>query len=204
MTGEERPDKEKAGGEKKEGPVRPNAEYPLTRRPEAEDPVFYYSREKRLSRASEPVRALYREEPKKRGFLRSLTATKPLATLFASILILSAFILVLAVFGGAEDSRTLGGNRIRVQAMKYEGETYLVLTKTAGKGNVYTGPVDMAVAPEVPGGAEDTPYPVFRNRIFFSLREEEEYRFSVPFEADRLVMVIQGENGSLEFTVISK
>jgi hypothetical protein len=62
----------------------------------------------------------------------------------------------------------------------------------------------MAVAPEVPEGQEDTPYPVFRNRIFFSLKEEEEYRFSVPFEADRLVMVLQGENSSLEFTVISK
>jgi hypothetical protein len=201
---------EQAGGEKKDGEKkpeagRPNAGYPLSRRTEGEDPVFYYSREKRLAKAPEQVRSLYKEEPRKRrGFFRSLTATKPLATLFASILILSAFIIVLSIFGGAENSYTLGGNRVSVQAMKFGGATYLVLKKTARDANVYTGLVDMAVAPEVPEGKEGTPYPVFRNRIFFSLKEEEEYRFSVPFEADRLVMVMQGENGSLEFTVVSK
>lgn len=196
---------ETGGGEKKAGSGRPNAGYSLSRRTEGEDPVFYYSRDRRLAKAPESVRSLYREEPRRRlGFFRSLTATKPLAVLFASILILSAFIIVLAVFGGAENSYTLGGNRISVQAMKFEGATYLVLKKTAKDANVYTGLVDLAVAPEVSAGKEDTPYPVFRNRIFFSLKDEEEYRFSVPFEADRLVMVIQGENGSLEFTVVSK
>ncbi|MDR1287421.1 MAG: hypothetical protein LBK08_07420 [Treponema sp.] len=196
---------ETGDGEKKADSGRPNAEYALSRPAEGEDPVFYYSRDRRLAKASESVRSLYREEPRRRmGFFRSLTATKPLAVLFASILILSAFIIVLAVFGGAENSYTLGGNRISVQAMKFEGATYLVLKKTAKDDNVYTGLVDLAVAPEVSAGKEGTPYPVFRNRIFFSLKDEEEYRFSVPFEADRLVMVIQGENGSLEFTVVSK
>jgi hypothetical protein len=187
-----------------EKPRRPNAEYPLSREKEGDDIAFYYSRDRRLAKAPESVRSLYRDEPKKKGFIRSLTATRPLAILFGSILVISAFITVLAIFGGAENSWMLGGNRISVQAMKFQGATYLVLNKTVKDRNVYTGLVDMAVAPEVPGGQEDTPYPVFRNRIFFSLKEEEEYRFSVPFEADRLVVVLQGEKSSLEFTVISK
>jgi hypothetical protein len=187
-----------------EKPKRPNAEYPLTHEKDGEDIVFYYSRDKRLEKAPESVRSLYRDGPKKKGFIRSLTATRPLAILFGSILVISAFIIVLSIFGGAENSWMLGGNRVSVSAMKFQGETYLVLNKAVRDKNVYTGLVDLAVAPEVPKGQEDTSYPVFRNRIFFSLKEEEEYRFSVPFEADRLVVVLQGENSSLEFIVISK
>jgi hypothetical protein len=191
------------------GRKRPNANHPLTEKKAREDElVFYYSREQRLAKAPPSVQALYDETPRKRfGLFRVLTATRPLAMLFASIMILCAFILVISLIGrsgGLSGSRyILSGNRLAVTAVQFQDETIVVMVKTAqDEKTAYTGPVDIAVSP---ASAESDPadYPVFIHQVFFSLNSREEYRFSLPFTAEKLVMVLQGggEKDTAQFTV---
>ncbi|MDR1618981.1 MAG: hypothetical protein LBS06_08075 [Treponema sp.] len=175
---------------------RPNAGYPLS--PEkntGEELVFRYSRDRRLAKAPQKVRELYRpSSPKKKsGFFRSLTATRPLAMLFGSVMVLSVITVIMAVYGGAQNSRIMEGNRVSVTAMRYEGATFMVLNKHRRNTAAYTGPVDMAVSPVAQRGGDEG-QPVFSNRIFFSLREKEEFRVSVPFEAEELLIVLQNES----------
>jgi hypothetical protein len=175
---------------------RPNANYPLTeKKPGGEELVFYYSREERLARAPKQVQDLYREAPKKSpGFFRSLTATRPLAMIFISIMIFCAFIMAVSIFDLSGSSYILGGNRLSLRALKFQGETIVVLTKTVkDPERAYTGLIDISAAPAVPDGTPAGAYPVFSHRIFFSLNAEEEYRFSLPFAADELAVVLQGE-----------
>jgi hypothetical protein len=179
---------------------RPNANYPLTdKKNTGEELVFYYSRAERLAKAPPSVQSLYAEGPKKKtGFFRSLTATRPLAMLFTSIVFLCAAILVLSIFSIGEDGYVLGGNRISLSAVKFQGETVVIMEKTFPENRtVYTGVVDIAVSPAAPAGSDpaDNPadYPVFTHRVFFSLAPEESYRFALPFEAEELAVVLQGE-----------
>ncbi|MDR1899920.1 MAG: hypothetical protein LBQ55_07935 [Treponema sp.] len=187
-------------------PRRPNAGHPLS--PEkntGEEMVFRYSRARRLERAPKKVRELYQPSPRKKfGFFRSLTATKPLAMLFGSVMVLSAITIVMAIYGGAENSRIMDGNRVSVTAMKYQGSTFVVLTKRRrdAKG-AYTGPVDMAASPSAEKGGEE-PLPVFENRLFFSLKAEEEFRFSIPFEAEELIVVLQNESSTADLRATPK
>jgi hypothetical protein len=186
---------------------RPNAKYPLTEKKISRDegPSFYYSREQRLAKAPPNVRALYEESPKKKfGFFRTLTATRPLAMLFFSIMILCAAIIIISIFNLAGD-HGLGGNRLALEAVKFQGETIVVLTKTVKDSErAYTGPVDIGISPAAPKGSDAKDYPVFTNRIFFSLNAEEAYRFSLPFEAEKLLVLLQGELDSASFTITVK
>jgi hypothetical protein len=186
---------------------RPNERYPLSEKKTGdEELVFYYSRERRLAKAPPSVQALYAEVPKKKrfGFFRSLTATRPLAMLFASIIILCAAIVILSVFN-AGGAYMLGGNALTVSALKFQGETIVVMNKAVrDDGNAYTGLVDIGVSPAVPEGSEAGDYPVFTHRIFFSLNPQEEYRFSLPFEADELLVVLQGERDMAQFKIKTK
>jgi hypothetical protein len=186
------------------GRRRPNANYPLSEKKTGDNElVFYYSRERRIANAPKNVQSLYGEVPQKKfGFFRVLTATKPLAILFASIMILCAILLIISVLGLNDPSHALGGNAVTVSAIKFQGETIVIMTKTAkDKSAAYTGLVDIAVSPAAPEGADPAEYPIFTHRIFFSLNPEEEYRFSLPFEADTLVFVLMGEQDTAQFTL---
>jgi hypothetical protein len=178
---------------------RPNAGYPLSPdKNTGEELVFRYSREHRLARAPKKVQELYRPSPKKKfGFFHSLTATRPLAMLFGSVMVLSVITVIMAVYGGAADSRIMEGNRVSVTAMKYGGSTFMVLNKHRRDAGAYTGPVDMAVSPTAKKGG-DGGQTVFSNRIFFGLKGEEEFRVSVPFEAEELLVVLQNESVTVD------
>jgi hypothetical protein len=196
----------------KSGRKRPNANYPLTEKsfPKDEGPLFYYSREQRLAKAPPKVRALYEEAPKKKfGFFRVLTATRPLSMLFASIMLLCALLFIISFFNNnlSGPRYILSGNRLAVTAVRFQDETIVVMVKTAqDEKDAYTGPVNIAVSPAAPAGSDPAEYPVFTRHIFFSLDSPEEYRFSLPLAADKLVMVLQGEGegDTAQFTVTVK
>jgi hypothetical protein len=182
---------------------RPNAKYPLSEKRTGDDELhFYYSREQRLAKAPPSVRALYEEKPKtKFAFFRTLTATRPLAMLFASIMILCAALLIIS-FLNLANGGNLGGNTVTLEAMKFRGETVVALTKTVKKpAGAYTGPVDIGVSPAVSGESEAAAAPVFTHKIFFTLDAREEYRFSLPFEAGALVFVLMAEENTARFKV---
>ncbi|MDR1029534.1 MAG: hypothetical protein LBL76_01525 [Treponema sp.] len=164
--------------------------------------VFYYSREHRLERASPAVREMNRDIPKtgpwKSGTLSSNRAS---VMLLISILVCSGFIMIFSkVSSGQGTSRSgtqtsnLGGNTLRVSARKFQGTTYLQITKTVSQTPVYTGVVAMAITPLDSPGSEDelgeSP-PVVSHQIVFSADPEEVYGLSLPFEASQLLMLMQ-------------
>jgi hypothetical protein len=192
---------------------RPNARYRLSRETGGgEELTFHYSREHRLEKAPQPVRDLYREEaPPRFNLLRPLIGSRPRAMMFGSIAFICVVILFLSVFGNPGGAYSLAGNTISAQARKYEGALIVTLKKRAAKGaffsggDAYTGAVDVAVSPALragaPNGEAGDTMPVFFHRVFFSLEQAEEYRFSVPFDCDELAMVLQTETHTLSLTI---
>lgn len=180
-----------------ETPERPNSKYDLSRKNNEENLVFYYNRERRLEKAPQSVKDIY-TEPKKSGrfgLFTSLVADRPRAFLFCSIVVLCAVIIFLSVYDNLDSVHSFEGARLEISGTRYEGITIIVLRKVNRNADVYSGAVDIAVSVES-GDLEN--FPVFYHRIFFSLEKEEEYRFSVPFDEENLLLVIQSENNSLK------
>jgi hypothetical protein len=157
------------------------------------DPVFYYSREHRLSRASPAVRDLNDGKAiRKPGLFRSLTATRGHLFLLLSIFVICGMILILfhAPRGG---ELVLGGNRLSLSIREEEEGRVLTITKELSReGEPYTGAVDLAVSPVPPktknaAAGEETGAPpepgILTRRIFFTFAETERYRIPLSFGA---------------------
>jgi hypothetical protein len=151
-----------------------------------EGPQFYYSRERRLSRAPASVRALY-EDRGKGGFslLRPLVSSKPNAILFGTMTALILITLVMS-FSGLAGGKDYRGSRISLSAIRYEGAVLVVLKKAVSRREAYTGPLSIAVSPL--SGA-----PAYFHRVVFSSRKTEEFRFSVPFDEPELLVELSGD-----------
>ncbi|MDR1900571.1 MAG: hypothetical protein LBQ55_11215 [Treponema sp.] len=177
------------------------------------EPVFYYSRARRLERASPAVRALNSEIPGKRPSLfRTLTANKANSMILAAIVLLSG-VMAAASFLMSRDDTVLGGNAVALSALRYNGSTIVILKKSVKtEKGVYTGAVDMAVSPAAAAGgsaaadgssaaasAEENPLAV--RRIFFTLEKNEEYRVSVPFEAPELLILLRAEEKQVSLKI---
>ncbi|GHT92397.1 hypothetical protein FACS1894140_4350 [Spirochaetia bacterium] len=91
---------ESSAGEPK--PSRPNAGLPLTENKNInpdEELVFYYSRERRLQKASQAVRDLHKEtKPVKFSLLRALFSSKANAFMFFFVLIIAAISIFLSIY----------------------------------------------------------------------------------------------------------
>ena len=187
---------------------RPNAGYKLSNeRVDGEQLNFHYSRDRRLEKAPQSVRDLYKDEPPRRfGLLRSLVGSRSRAMMFGSIVLICAAMLTLSVLGYTSDTYSLAGNTLSVQADNYEGAVMVTLRKTLKKsglfpgGDAYTGAVDIAVSPSRTDTSAEAP-PVYYHRVFFSLESAEEYRFSVPFDSGELTMVLQTEKDTLNLKI---
>jgi hypothetical protein len=185
---------------------RPNANYRLSKETaDGEQLTFYYDRQRRLAKAPQVVKDLYKEIPPRRfGLFRSLVESKPRAMMFVSIVTMCAAILMLSLLGYFGDTYELEGNRISARAVKYEGGASVVtLRKTVKKGwegifdDAYAGAVDIAVSPAVQSEEMGEAFPVFYHRVFFSRESAEEYRFSVPFDSAELLVVLRSEKKTL-------
>jgi len=192
---------------------RPNANYPLSgQNVDENNLVFHYSREHRLAKAPQAVRDMYNKprQPYRFNLFRPLVSTRPLAIMFGSIIIACILILIISALGLAGSSYNLDGNRLFLQAIQYEGAVIVVVKKTIPKdiftrlssaGPAYTGAVDIAVQPVIKTNADQEPQAVFYHKIFFTFEPEETYRFSVPFDAKELAVVLQTEKKTLGVTV---
>jgi hypothetical protein len=185
-----------------EQPKRPNAKYKLSNedagKVNGEEKLnFYYNRERRLEKAPQAVRDLYDESKKNRsGFIRVLVADKPRAMVFFTILIMAAVIILISLLNNTSSSYLLDGNKLEIKGIKYEDMTILAIRKTRkNTETAYSGGVDIAVSPVVQEGEKLN---VFYHRIFFSLDNEEDYRFTVPFDSPELLMVLQTEKNTLK------
>jgi hypothetical protein len=184
-----------------ERPHRPNEKYKLSKGDsldiKEEELVFYYNRERRLAKAPQSVKNLYTAQKKARfSLIRPLVADKPRAMLFATILVICVAIIVFLILGYFDGSYSLEGNKIEIDGSKYDGATIVVLRKTVKDSSVaYSGAVDIAVSASVEPGEDE---PLFFHRVFFTLTQEEEYRFAVPFDSPELLMLLQTEKYSLK------
>jgi hypothetical protein len=175
-----------------DGKKKAGREAPLPFEPDREL-VFYYNRERRLEKASPEVRAMNEGKPLiQGGFVRSLTSTKPHLILFVTIAMISVWILVFSTL--SPGNLTLGGNTLRVSAGG-GAEPFIVVVKSiAPKEEApYTGVVYVGVSPYRKSSEKANPadIPVFTDQIFFTLEREEEYRFDLPFRAERYLLLFQ-------------
>jgi hypothetical protein len=184
--------------------------------PESEldrDLVFHYSREHRLARAPQSVRDLYDASPaSKLGVVKALTGgTRSGIFLLVTIVVVCLFLAVLSRGLRESGGTKLGGNALTISALKFpsrvaegltdgggsgvfasvDAVTYIAVTKKAGSGKVYTGPVDIAVSIYQKEGASEMP--IATHKVFFTLEPEEDFRFSVPFGGQELLMVFRAE-----------
>jgi hypothetical protein len=192
---------------------RPNAGYKLSREQVTGEQLnFHYSRDHRLGKAPRRVRDLYKDEPPPRfSLLRPLIGSRPRAVMFGSIMLICVTILFLSVLGYTSNTYSLEGNDLSIQAEKYAGALMISLKKTVKKGGLfflrgesYTGAVDIAVSPAAHSGSSAEALPVFYHRLFFSLENTEEYLFSIPFDAEELVIVLQTEKNTLSLRIKPK
>jgi hypothetical protein len=181
---------------------RPNPGRELSEKKTGEEEmVFYYSREKRLEKAPQRVRALYKESsPPKFNLLRPLIATKPLAALFATMLIFSAISAIVAFSGIADRSYKFQGNNIAVDAQRYQGTVIVTIQKKPDREGrtAEGGALDILISPVQGRGGEGSG---FSHRLVFSSGKEEEFRMVVPFDSPKLIFQFRGESEVLEFKV---
>ncbi|MDR2142745.1 MAG: hypothetical protein LBP29_00050 [Treponema sp.] len=157
--------------------------------------TFYYSRERRLERASPEVRALNESGPsRKTGLFRTLTATQASAFVFLSIIIICAAMILFSLLNNNGRTRILD-TEIAVSAVKGGDKSYLTVKKTITGTEPYTGAVNIAVsvkkdAQKDPARENSLPDPMYLETLYFSLEKEEVYRFIVPMTGETLLVLV--------------
>lgn len=97
--------------------------------------TFYYNRERRLEKASPNARFMLEYgSSKKRGFLKSLTATRSLRFLFFTTLLAIVAVLGAAWVQRSRAEGTIAGNRVSARAMWFEGGIYLTVRRARKDG----------------------------------------------------------------------
>ena len=155
------------------------------------EPVYYYNRERRLSRASRRVRDFNVERPTQRGLTKSIFGFKGNILILASILMICAMFAISSRFSGDGSTVKLGENSVTLNIIKEEGIQILSIEKKGPKkGEAYSGEVDIAVSPVMSNYNENVSIAspdnlnVFAHRIFFHPVEFEIFSFSMPFDVD--------------------
>jgi hypothetical protein len=163
------------------------------------DIVYYYSRERRLSRASPEVQALNDGIPIRSSLSKTLFATKAHRLVFFAIVIVVTVSSLASRFSGIDSGAKgvkLGENTLALTLQPVEGALILgIIKKAPQSGEFYAGTVDIAVSPVQgkAGESEEAPL-VFSHRISFSPVETEVFQAAVPFDGtDFLILLRAGD-----------
>lgn len=162
------------------------------------DPVYYYSRERRLSRASPAVQALNDGKFIRPNLSKSLFGTKSNAVIFMLVVFFIAVFGLASRFSGLNRGVKLGGNTIAVSILREESVLILGIAKNMPKsGEAYIGAVDIAVSPVMSkpkeGEAQEMP-PVFVHRIFFNTVDSETFQVVLPFDGTDFLVVLKTDS----------
>ena len=162
------------------------------------DPVFYYSREHRLSRASPEVQALNDGKPIRMSLSKTLFATRSHRILFLVIIFTCVSLVLGNRFSGRDSGVKLGGNTLTSVIVREEGVLLLGITKNAPKfGEAYVGAVDIVVSPVMPkpkeGEAQEFP-PLFTHRIYFNPSASETFSLTLPFEGTDFFVILRNDS----------
>ncbi|MDR2481844.1 MAG: hypothetical protein LBD07_06125 [Spirochaetaceae bacterium] len=160
---------------------------------------FYYNREERLNKASERVRALYEDMPKRKfSLFSSLTDSKPKAAMFISIIVMCLMMLFITKFL-PDTGSDLSGNAVSIHVMRYNGSSFVVLKKTAAAKDPWTGIVDV-----ITSNPDSDDAGILSRQIVFTSLETEEFRWSIPLEAKELRFFLQAGAGTAAIRVKSE
>ncbi|MDR1803422.1 MAG: hypothetical protein LBQ94_07425 [Treponema sp.] len=160
------------------------------------DIVFYYSREHRLSRAPEAVRALNDENYGKASIGKRIFGTK------SNILILMSIVTICVMFTitsryNSGTSVKLGANTLDLSVVREDEVPGLKMLKTVPKsGEFYIGPVDIAVSPMIlQSGEGDVEIPpAFSHRFFFNPADKESFYISLPFDGESFFIILSTDD----------
>lgn len=168
---------------------------PISRDDPNTQPVFYYSRERRLDRASPMVRALNEGKTIRPGLAKSLFNAKGNMFVFASVILILSVSGLAFRFSKIDRSVSLGGNSVSVVIRQEEAVLFLdIIKKAPKKGEAYIGPVEIMVSPMAPktqNGTEQEIPPVFSHRIIFRAVDSEISRTSLPFEGSDFLVILR-------------
>ena len=151
------------------------------------EPVYYYSREHRLSRASSAVRDLYDSKSVKMGVAKRLFGNRSNAMIFIMVIITFAMLNFLSRYTQAKTSVKLGGNTVTMAILKYEDAQILEIVKQGPRtGVAYSGEIEIAmspakVKPESKLNEGETP-PVFFHSVYFTQAGYDSFQISLPFD----------------------
>ena len=168
--------------------------------------VYYYSREKRLERASPQVRALndYKNKQKENG--PSGFLSRPNIMPLISIVMIFIMFTIISRLSREDTSVLLGGNRIDVKIYKEEGLLILeLLKKFPIEGEFYTGDVDIIVSPVLKKGEEPSKaLKEFHHRVSFNAVDSENYVVSLPFEENDFYVILINPNEQKSLRIRAK
>jgi hypothetical protein len=160
--------------------------------------VFHYSRERRLNRASPQVQALNEGQFIKPNFFKTLLTTRSHRLLLFAIVFVFASSGLAVRFTGRqgqgqqEQGMRLGGNSLALTIVSVEGMLLLGIVKNAPRsGELYIGPVDIAVSPVISGSETGEASQIFTHRVFFNPVETETFRISLPFEETDFFVILK-------------
>ena len=190
---------------------RPNANYRLSKtNVNPKEITYHYNRDRRLERAPQSVQDLYyKEDQPRRGLLKIASGGKVQLFTMVAILLVSVLALVVTILGREGDTHDLEGNRVSIQAIRYEDLVIMALRKTIPNRRQflslrpvrtpYTGVVNIEVLPVYPPPSEHAALMggIFFHRIDFTDESPEFFRFTVPFDSDELEVVLRTENRDL-------
>ncbi|MDR0908480.1 MAG: hypothetical protein LBM77_01825 [Spirochaetaceae bacterium] len=176
--------------------------------------VYHYSRARRLERAPQAVRNLYNGEAKRPERFRTL---KRLAGSKGNIFTLLCLVVVVGMAtysmnrpdNGVKSTKFLD-NTVLVKVVNFPGEkpedagqSYVQLTKKVDGKKAYQGPVDIAFSPladEKTAGNLET-LPIISNQMFWTVEESQEFRFALPFSAEKLLVYLQTKENKTNLTL---
>jgi len=153
------------------------------------EPVYYYSREHRLSRASSAVRDLYDNKSGKMSLAKRLFGSRGNVMTFVMIIISCIMISFFSKYTQANTTVKLGGNTVTMAIQKEEDVRILEIIKQDPKAGVYySGVVEIAMSPvaEKSGSkpVEGEASPVFIHRVYFTTAGYESFLVSLPFDTN--------------------
>ncbi|MDR1218354.1 MAG: hypothetical protein LBK73_01955 [Treponema sp.] len=154
--------------------------------------VFRYSHERRLEKAPRTVRNFNQTKGNRPAVFARLTGNRTNATLLIMIFVFCVFLSIINRMVSDKNVYKLEGNSLAVSAMRYEGNTFVVIKKQAETADAYTGAVDVAVSPEKRSSSSEES-PIFTSRIYFMPEANEEFRISAPLEIEYALILMQTE-----------
>ena len=157
--------------------------------------VFHYSREHRLSRASAAVSKHNSNPYVKPGLAKRILGSR--FNLFILVSIFMIFIMIMLdsrdFFNRAQGGITLGHNIMALSVLEEESILILSIQKTRPiQREAYIGPVDIIASPAQPAEGEEPAFLI--RRIFFGDSSQEVFNFTLPFEGDELIVILQAED----------